>query len=327
MNILVIRFSALGDVVMTVPVIHSIATCYPQHHFIVLSRTGMTSYFENLPSNVQFKGVDLNQYKGIGGLGRLYQELKRLDIDAVADLHDVLRSQYLRFRFLLAGKKVCHIQKGRAERKALTSGNPGKHQQLKTSFERYADVFAGLGLPASISYSPSKTSKPGWIGIAPFAAHAGKVYPQDKMREVIRLIAQHADSRVFLFGGGAKEVEMLESWAKIAPNVESVAGKLSRKEELSLISSLRVMLSMDSANMHLASLVGTEVVSVWGATHPYAGFLGWNQKLDNVIQVEMPCRPCSIYGNKPCREGGYPCLNQISPQMIAGKVLSIAFDE
>lgn len=327
MNILVIRFSALGDVVMTVPVIHSVATCYPQHHFIVLSRTGMASYFENLPSNVQFKGVDLNQYKGIWGLGRLYQELKSLNIDAVADLHDVLRSQYLRFRFLLAGQKVCHIHKGRAEKRALTSGDPNKHRQLRTSFERYADVFAELGLPVSVSYIPSKISNPGWIGIAPFAAHAGKVYPHEKMKEVIRRISQHADTRIFLFGGGAREVEMLESWAQIAPNVESVAGKLDRKEELKLISELKVMLSMDSANMHLASLMGTEVVSVWGATHPYAGFLGWNQKLENAIQVDLPCRPCSIYGNKPCSKGDYPCLNTISPEDIAHKVLSVAFDD
>lgn len=327
MNVLVIRFSALGDVAMTVPIIHSVAIQYPQHRFFVLSRSGMASYFEKLPSNVEFKGVDLNQYKGIGGLGRLYKELKQLDIDAVADLHDVLRSQYLRFRFCLAGKKVCHIRKGRSEKRALTSGDPSKHHQLKTSFERYSEVFAGLGLLTTVSFSPVGTPQRGWVGIAPFAAHAGKVYPQEKMQEVIRLIAGHEDSRVFLFGGGPKEVALLESWAKNIPNVESVAGKLSRKEELDLISKLKVMLSMDSANMHLASLVGTEVVSVWGATHPFAGFMGWNQKEENAIQTDMPCRPCSIYGNKPCHKGDYLCLNSILPHTIAEKVLSIAFDE
>ena len=92
------------------------------------------------------------------------------------------------------------------------------------------------------------------------------------------------------------------------------------REELILMSNLDVMVSMDSANMHLASLVGTTVVSVWGATHPYAGFMGWNQKEENAVQVTLPCRPCSIFGNKPCRRGDYACLRQIEPSDIIQKI-------
>ena len=77
------------------------------------------------------------------------------------------------------------------------------------------------------------------------------------------------------------------------------------------MSHLDVMLSMDSANMHLASLTGIPVVSVWGATHPMAGFLGYNQDPENVIQIDLECRPCSIYGNKPCQRGDYACLQNI----------------
>ena len=83
---------------------------------------------------------------------------------------------------------------------------------------------------------------------------------------------------------------------------------------------LDVMVSMDSANMHLASLVATPVVSVWGATHPYAGFMGWNQKMDNAVQLNMRCRPCSIFGNKPCQRGDYACLTAIKPDVIINKV-------
>ena len=86
------------------------------------------------------------------------------------------------------------------------------------------------------------------------------------------------------------------------------------------MSYIDVMVSMDSANMHLASLVGTTVVSVWGATHPYAGFMGWNQKEENAVQVTLPCRPCSIFGNKPCRRGDYACLRQIEPSDIIQKI-------
>ncbi len=83
---------------------------------------------------------------------------------------------------------------------------------------------------------------------------------------------------------------------------------------------LRVMLTMDSGNMHLASLVGTRVVSIWGATHPFAGFLGFGQSEDDCIQRDLPCRPCSIYGNKACKFGDYRCMD-IAPEEIVGKLM------
>ena len=73
---------------------------------------------------------------------------------------------------------------------------------------------------------------------------------------------------------------------------------------------------MDSSNMHIASMVGIPVVSIWGATHPYAGFMGWKQNESNAIQVDLPCRPCSIFGNKPCFRNDYACLQSITPKMI-----------
>ena len=92
------------------------------------------------------------------------------------------------------------------------------------------------------------------------------------------------------------------------------------QEELVLMSHLDVMVSMDSANMHLASLVHVPVVSVWGATHPYAGFMGWNQDDDMTVQVQLPCRPCSVFGNKACYRGDMACMNRITPEMIINKV-------
>jgi ADP-heptose:LPS heptosyltransferase len=115
----------------------------------------------------------------------------------------------------------------------------------------------------------------------------------------------------------------LERLAENRECVELTAGHLSFCDELRLMNSLDVMLSMDSANMHLASLVDIPVVSVWGATHPYAGFYGYNQNPINAVQVDMPCRPCSVFGNKPCRYGAYDCFNQIKPEMIVEKIMNI----
>ena len=85
------------------------------------------------------------------------------------------------------------------------------------------------------------------------------------------------------------------------------------------------MLSMDSANMHLASLTNTPVISIWGATHPYAGFMGWNQPQNNAIQMDMDCRPCSIYGNKKCFRKDYACMNQIDESVIVQKIKDIIY--
>ncbi len=337
-KILVIRFSALGDVAMTVPVLYSFAKSYPQHQLVVVSRSNMASLFREAPTNIAFRGVELKtDYRGIGGLNRLYALLKQENPDAVADLHDVLRSKYLRWRFRLAGVPVAAIDKGRKGKRKLTA-NTGKELRRQTSsFLRYADVFARLGyefplrfhsifestpppVPQAVSLLLAEAEDRKLAGIAPFAAHAGKIYPVKLQEEVISTLSRQADVQVFLFGGGKAERETLEAWERKYPHVTSVAGKLGMDEELYLMSRLGVMLSMDSGNMHLASLVGTPVVSVWGATHPYAGFMGWGQHEQNAIQAELPCRPCSIYGNKPCARGDYACLNTISPERIIGKI-------
>ena len=83
---------------------------------------------------------------------------------------------------------------------------------------------------------------------------------------------------------------------------------------------LDVHVSMDSANMHLGSLVGKDVISIWGATHPYAGFYGYRQRPDLAIQTCLPCRPCSIFGNKPCYRGDWACLNTIEPEQVIKKI-------
>lgn len=161
--------------------------------------------------------------------------------------------------------------------------------------------------------------------MAPFAAHEGKIYPLSLMERVIQgVIHTYPQCRIFLFGGGEKETEVMNRWAETWPEVCNASAQLkSLQQELILMSHLQVMVSMDSANMHLASLVHTPVVSIWGATHPYAGFMGWNQNPTNAVQVDLPCRPCSIYGNKPCMRGDMACMNQIKPEDIIQRIETV----
>ena len=338
-KILIIRFSALGDVAMTIPVIHSLATQYPMHEITVLSTSSLKSLFTHLPKNVRFIGADLKGiHKGINGLLRLYNELKKYQFDFVADFHNVLRSNFLRFLFKLNGVKTAKIDKGRDEKKKLARKIDKKLVQLDTSFVRYQKVLEKLGFVFELQFVSllnntqqltqevpgyEKNDDLKWIGIAPFAKHKGKIYPMHLQEIVIAHFTKDSRVKLFIFGGGKAENEIIENWMQKYGNIHSLVGKMDMSQELVLMSQLDVMLSMDSANMHLASLVATPVVSIWGATHPFAGFMGWNQSGNNAIQLDMACRPCSIYGQIPCFREDYACMNNISPTSIIEKIESI----
>ena len=331
-KLLVIRFSALGDIAMTVPVVHDLAVQYPELDITMLSREMARPLFERMPKNVHFIAADLKgRHKGLLGLCRLWRDAHLSDFDYIADFHDVLRTWWLRTEGCLRRKKVAKIDKGRKGKKALTRQKNKVFVQQATSFERYAKVLEQLGFPikqqfVKIDYSAfcetQKADNETWVGIAPFAKHHAKVYPLEKMEQVIKTLSERENTRVFLFGGGAEECRQMESLCAKYNNVQPAKSQQSLRGELALMGQLDVMLSMDSANMHLASLVGTRVVSIWGGTHPFAGFLGWNQKAEDCIQLDLPCRPCSVYGNKPCSRGDYACMNGITPEQIIGKLSS-----
>lgn len=339
-HLLILRFSAIGDVAMMVPVVYALAHQYPHLRITVVSQPFAKGFFESLAPNVNFMGADVKKrYHSIHGLNVLYRRLTAKNFTAVADFHDVLRTQYLRLRFCFDHFHVAHINKHRWQKHQLTRRKHKVLRQLPTSFQNYADVLAELGYPVDIQFhsifppeggdlsllkgriEPRQGHEP-WIGIAPFAAHEGKVYPMEKLQSALtNLIDRHPDCRLFLFGGGPQELEKMNLLAAKYPHCTVVASLLKGMyEELVLMSHLDVMVSMDSANMHLASLVGTRVVSVWGATHPFAGFMGWNQRAEDAVQIPLKCRPCSIYGNKPCFRGDYACLNELSPSLLVTQV-------
>ena len=317
-KLLIIRFSALGDVAMLVPVVERLANTYPRLYITFLSRQQTAPLFADLPDNVHFYGADLKgRHKGIKGMNRLLRDIDYQQFDAVADMHDVLRSKYLRMRFRLIGKRISVIQKGRLDKYLLTK----RHHislPLPTTIERYQDVLQRLGL--SVQLPPQRTNggERVGIGIAPFAAHKGKIYPLKKMEEVVRLLSKVGEP-IYLFGAGKQEQTILEQWAATYPNVTSLAGKQDMAKEIAIMRGLQLMVTMDSANMHLASIAGTRVLSIWGATHPTAGFLGYGQSESDCIQRDLPCRPCSVYGNKPCQYGDYHCLD-IAPEEIANRI-------
>ena len=330
-KLLIIRFSALGDIAMTVPVVHDLAMQYPDLDITMLSRPMAVPLFERLPKNVHFLAADLDgRHKGMLGLERLRNDYHLEDFDYIADFHNVIRTILLRLDNQMRGQHVAIIDKGRKGKRTLTRQKNKIFEQQATSFERYAKVLEQLGFPikpqfVKLDYSAfcetQKATNETWFGIAPFAKHPAKVYPLEKMELVIKALNERKDTTVFLFGGGTVENEQIERLCAKYEHVRPAKSQHGLKGELALMGQLDVMLSMDSANMHLASLVGTRVVSIWGGTHPYAGFLGWNQNPNDCVQLDLPCRPCSVYGNKPCIRGDYACLNGITPSQIIEKLV------
>lgn len=328
----------MGDVAMTVPVLRALVLQHPDVKITMVSRPFFQPFFEGIP-NVNFFGVDLKErHKGFLGLLRLFSDLRNLNVDVVADLHNVLRSKVVRTLFALSGKKAAATDKGRAEKRALTSLTNKVFTRVKPMVERHVDTFNQLGFSIDltnpkfpekailseeiISITEIKTQN--WIGIAPFAQYESKVYPTDVMQQVIDDLAKNKNVKIFLFGGGATEIQKLNQLQNQHENVMVVAGKLAFETEIQLISNLDIMLSMDSGNSHIAAMLGVKVITLWGATHPYAGFKPFNQPDDFCLtadRAQYPLLPTSIYGNKKVK--GYDeVMRTILPSQVIEKINS-----
>ena len=296
-HILVVRFSAMGDVAMTVPVIRALLSQNPQLKITILTKPFFAPIYKSLP-NVSVFAADLKgRHKGVKGLYLLSKEIRQLKIEAVADLHNVLRTRIL--RLFLKGLPFNWIDKGRADKKALTSGQV--FEQLKTTHERYADVFKHLGFQVDLNnptFPHERRPLPNCLkdvdnsrkllGIAPFAAHSAKMYPLDLMQVVIEDLSARYNLVLF---GGSEEGETLSKIAKKYQHTVSIAGKVTFEDELSLISNLDLMVSMDSGNGHLAALYGIKVLTIWGVTHPYAGFAPFYQPMNNSLMADREKYP------------------------------------
>ena len=137
------------------------------------------------------------------------------------------------------------------------------------------------------------------VGIAPFAKHSAKMYPLDLMQKIVSYVQDR--HTVFLFGSGKIEMQTIRGWSTALKNVYSCDILGSFENEIGLISNLDLMISMDSANGHIASIYNVPVITIWCLTHPYTGFTTFNNDPNNQFlpdREEYPLIPNSVYGNK-----------------------------
>jgi ADP-heptose:LPS heptosyltransferase len=326
----------MGDVALTTPVLRGMREQYPEAELVLLTQSAFKPFFSTI-AGLKFFFPDLRErHNGIIGLIRLYKDIRRqYDIDYVIDLHDVLRSKLLRLIFRLTGVPAVVIDKGRKAKRALVTGK--NKSRLKHSVERYCDVFAKAGFPLiptkdrSIVPSPEIILKEALltemkgvinIGVAPYAKHKLKMWPENNMIQLLGLISGAHKSRFWLFGGKEDSEKLINLQSQI-PGSTSLAGKLSLDEELVFMSKLDMMISMDSSNMHMAALVGIKVISIWGGTDPLAGFSAWMQPDNFSIRIpveDLTCRPCTIYGKGECKRGDFACMNWLTPEIVYKKI-------
>ena len=349
MHVIVFRFSAFGDVALTVPVIRGVLYKNPDLHITFVSDLRFRSFFHAIP-RLNFYGIELKNYKGLPGLIKLYLEINSAQKwDIVIDLHSVLRTWVLDGLFRISGIKVYEIDKGRKAKKELTRKSGKVFKPLKHTTERYLDVFRQAGIPTDanfdcpIRYNPEFTKniktfyaendldkKEHWIAVAPFSIHKEKQWPVKKMEELIGILAERNNYKIFLFGAGPVEEPKLEALSEKFDNTYNLAGRLNMEEEIVLLRDIDLMISMDSFNMHLAALCNVKVVSVWGATHPHSGFGPVNNNEKYIVQIpqhELNCRPCSVFGNKPCYRGDHACMRWISVNQVLDQVKKALADQ
>lgn len=332
----------MGDVALTLPAVKAALSTYPTLKITFVSHKQFAPFFAGLDRLTYVSADYKSENKGVWGIFKLARQLFKMGpFDAVLDLHSVIRSWLLSSHFAIRGIPVYRIDKGRKDKKAITRKDDKIFKRLKPSYERYSDVFRKAGFPVLLGNGPwirekefplslfsGKSLLPKskiWIGIAPFARHEGKKWPERKSEQLILELAE-SGYIVFLFGGGHEEKVRLEGLAGRHPNVHSTAERFSLGHELALMQKVDLMVTMDSSNLHMASLVGTPVVSIWGPTHSHTGFepLGRNDKLKIEIDpAVLACRPCSVFGNKPCFRGDYACLNWIEVADVKEKIREV----
>jgi ADP-heptose:LPS heptosyltransferase len=337
MRLLVIRFSAMGDVALTVPALRGVLQHNPELEIEMVSNIAFEAMFHDI-DGLTYRGIDLNKYSGGVGLIKLFKELKSLGPwDAIIDLHSVMRTWVIGGLFRASRVPVYRIDKGRKEKRDLVRKKDRVFKQLKHTTERYLDVFKAFGIEGEVASGDvlhvndvaqsslqlflqenGIVKEKKWLGLAPYSKHKQKTWPFSKINSLIEELGKSGEYLVFLLGGGA-EVEDLQNLSTLYPHCHNLAGVLGLEQEIALMHKLDVVVAMDSFNMHLAALCDVKVVSIWGGTHPYAGFgpLSDNEKF--IVQVdneELDCRPCSVFGSKPCHRGDWACLDRVSVEDV-----------
>lgn len=337
-NLLVIRFSSLGDLGLLYPVLIAFLNQNKQHKITLVTKESFADLFKGI-DRLEVLAVDLKEYQGIAGLISLAGIIRKsVSFTTVIDVHSVLRTRILGLLFKLKGKKVFRIDKMRKERNALARRKNKTFKQIPHITERYRKVFHDAGYFVEFETGPylKETGKVEleqlfnapprrWIGIAPFAKWETKMLPIKKVEKLISMIDGSGNFNVLVFCSNT-EKNQINHWPESYPSVYFNEKIGDLYDELQVISKLSLMVSMDSANMHLAAIAGTSVMTIWGSTHRFNGFASVNSDPENDVEIpasQLNCRPCTIFGNNHCWRGDHACMETIDIDKVFSKIVAL----
>ncbi len=304
-KILIIRFSSIGDIVLTTPVIRMLKMqTGAQLHY--LTKPGLKSIIDNNPYLDKIITLPNNE-------SELRPILKKENYDIIIDLHHNLRSR--RFSFLLS-KKVFRVDKLNFRKWLLVQFKfntmPNKHivdRYLNTckllnilNDNQGLDYFHGLDLNElnKFDIAPNK-----YIVYAIGGQHYTKKMPLHKIENLLESIK----GTVVLLGG--KEDEAIADNIKTSINVINLCGKTTLNQSALIIEHAKKVITHDSGMMHIAAAYKKEIITIWGNTVPELGMFPYLTQ-SKLVQFEVPnlkCRPCSKIGFKSCPKSHFNCMN------------------
>ena len=332
MKILILRFSSIGDILLTSPFIRQVRTKYPQAQidYVIKSKfSELIKYNPHLTNIYEF--------------GEPHAETLKLLIDKINpdrysyifDLHNNLRSNIVRYR-IHADKKY-HIRKNKIEQKLLIWFKKNLYKKITSIPERYLAVGKAAGIVDDNGgleiFWPDQTGqkvrkllqqegldleKP-IIGLVPGAGFFTKRWPLEYFLELVRRI--EGEYQIVVLGGKNETGlgEVLASSGKI----HNFAGNLSLLETAIALSLMKLIITNDSGLMHMATAVKTPVVAIFGSSVKELGFFPYRGKSIVLENAELNCRPCSHIGREDCPRDHFKCMREIVPDNVYDAVMEI----
>lgn len=320
-NILLVRFSAIGDILLLTPLVRALRRRHPDARITVVTRAAFAPLLAHNPHLTSVIGWD-----PLTPLAELGRRLKLLAFTHKLDLHGSLRSRALRWH---AGGRWTTYPKHRVARAMLIHTRRDVYRDRRPVAERYFDAARELDVApdgGSLEVFLSRAELEGaqaflasrglgvtrqLIAIAPGAAHFTKRWPQHHWTALVRRLVEAGNDVVAL--GGPDDLGVAEAVAAAGGDrAASAAGAFDLPGSAALLKRARALVSGDTGLMHLATAVETPVVALFGPTVEQFGFVPYHAKA-TVLQRELSCRPCSSHGGPACPLTHHRCMQDLQP--------------
>jgi heptosyltransferase-2 len=334
-RILLLRLSAIGDVVLTSPLIRALRQRFPNARIDFVIKE---SFAELMAHNPRLDSVyRFDPASGVPGLVQLGQQLRRQRYDVVLDLHRNFRTIIL--TRLCAAPRSGHYHKHVLRRWLFVKFKAATVQRIPPVAQRYLQAAAFLNLPndganPELFWSAAHEAEAlrallqaGWkkeralLCLAPGAGYFTKRWPIEYFSEVARELAGSHKNFALAILGGEQDCELgryLREHSRA--EILDLTGKCSLLASAAIIKRSRLVLANDSGLMHIAEAVGTPVLALFGSTTRELGFFPQRATSRVLEQLNLDCRPCSHLGYHACPARHFRCMKEITPQRVLDEI-------